>query len=165
MLNSTLFFFFSGDLAMCHIIFKGKRYQCPHGPKRSSWMNSQSLHLHKWQWQPRPHYTSKCISNVSPLFRWEQHQTTCCCPIWWSFFKIWQWCIDISKRQKHLDFSSLHLTQMASPSSLIRSIRNCILSTAVLNLNVSPHLWQSLEKVSWRYLESYGQSGHQKKQS
>ena len=81
-----------------------KRYQCPHGPKRSSWTNSQSLHLCKWQWQPRPQYTSKCISNVWPLFRWEQYQMTCCCPIWWSFFKVWQWCIDIFKRQKHYTF-------------------------------------------------------------
>ena len=35
MLNSTLFFFFSGDLAMCHIIFKGKGINAHMAPKEA----------------------------------------------------------------------------------------------------------------------------------
>ena len=124
MCNCTSFcFLWRRHSYMPHHI-QGKRYQCPHDPKRSSWINPQFPHLLKWQWQPRPQYTSKCISNVWLLFRREQYQTSCFCPIWCSFFKIWQWCIAIFKRQKQT--LSLYLTQLASPSSLVRSIRNCI---------------------------------------
>ena len=145
MCNCTSFcFLWRRHSYMPHHI-QGKRYQCPHDPKRSSWINPQFPHLFKWQWQPRPQYTSKCISNVWLLFRWEQYQTSCFCPIWWSFFKIWQWCIAIFKRQKQTFYhSTWHNWHHPAPWSDLSEIA------------FSSCLWQSTGKVSWRYSLGYG---------
>ena len=87
---------FSGDVAMCHIIFKGKGISQQH---KKQWGTFPIY------WYPLTtvgvkitlHCTACCIQGVWLLFGREGHWEACCGVVRWPRIPLWRWCALLSE--------------------------------------------------------------------